>query len=267
MAERGRGAIINVTSQLSEVAQPHCAPYLASKGGGKLLTKAMAVDLARSGVRVNALAPGLTNTNLSPERPRKAAATWPRRAGTFRWAGRRSRRRWSERPSTLLPRRRATSPVPPWWWTAVTSQSESASLAGTPRSPPLPPGASLHPNAGRISGTAPHADTSHHPLGCARNFEGPGNEQRRSMKMSEQDRIGRLLREGHISRREFMARAAALGVGAAVPALFGQAAHAEEPKKGGRLAHGRHRRVHPATPWIPPSRSPSCRRSSRMGRP
>ena len=66
MAERGRGAIINVTSQLSEVAQPHCAPYLASKGGGKLLTKAMAVDLARSGVRVNALAPGLTNTNLSP---------------------------------------------------------------------------------------------------------------------------------------------------------------------------------------------------------
>ena len=33
MAKRGRGAIINITSQLEEVAQPHCAPYLASKGG------------------------------------------------------------------------------------------------------------------------------------------------------------------------------------------------------------------------------------------
>ena len=66
MAERGRGAIINITSQLEEVAQPHCAPYLASKGGGRMLTKGMAVDLAPSRVRVNALAPGLTNTNLSP---------------------------------------------------------------------------------------------------------------------------------------------------------------------------------------------------------
>ena len=66
MAKRGRGAIINITSQLSEVAQPHCAPYLASKGGGRMLTKGMAVDLAQSGVRVNALAPGLTNTDLSP---------------------------------------------------------------------------------------------------------------------------------------------------------------------------------------------------------
>lgn len=66
MADRGRGAIINVTSQLSEVAQAHCAPYLAAKGGGRMLTKAMAVDLAASGVRVNALAPGLTNTDLSP---------------------------------------------------------------------------------------------------------------------------------------------------------------------------------------------------------
>jgi len=66
MAERGRGAIINVTSQLEGVAQPHCAPYLASKGGGRMLTRGMAVDLAPTGVRVNALAPGLTNTNLSP---------------------------------------------------------------------------------------------------------------------------------------------------------------------------------------------------------
>ena len=66
MAERGGGAIINITSQLEEVSQPHCTPYLASKGGGRMLTRGMAVDLAASGVRVNALAPGLTNTSLSP---------------------------------------------------------------------------------------------------------------------------------------------------------------------------------------------------------
>jgi len=66
MAAQKEGAIINVTSQLSEVAQPNAAPYLASKGAGRMLTKSMAVDLASAGIRVNALAPGLTNTDLSP---------------------------------------------------------------------------------------------------------------------------------------------------------------------------------------------------------
>ncbi|MBL8056585.1 MAG: SDR family oxidoreductase [Anaerolineales bacterium] len=57
--------IINVTSQVADVAQPDCAHYYASKGGGKQLTKAMAIDLAAYHIRVNALAPGLTVTALS----------------------------------------------------------------------------------------------------------------------------------------------------------------------------------------------------------
>lgn len=65
MREHRGGSIINVTSQLSEVAQPHSAHYAASKGGGKMLTKAMALDLAPYGIRVNALAPGLTNTPMT----------------------------------------------------------------------------------------------------------------------------------------------------------------------------------------------------------
>ncbi len=61
MAKVGGGAIINITSQVAEVAQPLSAHYHASKGGGKMLVKAMALDLAEYNIRVNALAPGLTD--------------------------------------------------------------------------------------------------------------------------------------------------------------------------------------------------------------
>lgn len=65
MKDAGGGSIINVTSQLCEVAQPNSVHYAASKGGGKMLTKAMALDLSPFGIRVNAIAPGLTNTNMT----------------------------------------------------------------------------------------------------------------------------------------------------------------------------------------------------------
>ncbi len=61
MAKAGGGSIINITSQVAEVAQPLSAHYHASKGGGKMLVKAMALDLAEYNIRVNALAPGLTD--------------------------------------------------------------------------------------------------------------------------------------------------------------------------------------------------------------
>ncbi|HEV8679401.1 MAG TPA: glucose 1-dehydrogenase [Stellaceae bacterium] len=61
----GGGSIINVTSQLAEVARPERAAYVASKGGGRSLTHAMAVDLAEHGIRVNAIAPGPTLTGLT----------------------------------------------------------------------------------------------------------------------------------------------------------------------------------------------------------
>lgn len=61
MARTGGGSIVNITSQVAEVAQPMSAHYQASKGGAKMLTKSMALDLAVHGIRVNALAPGLTD--------------------------------------------------------------------------------------------------------------------------------------------------------------------------------------------------------------
>jgi glucose 1-dehydrogenase len=69
MAERGGGSIINTSSQLAEgAANPRSAHYLASKGGSRMLTRGMAVDLAPHNVRVNALAPGVTVTNLTRQR-------------------------------------------------------------------------------------------------------------------------------------------------------------------------------------------------------
>lgn len=61
----GGGSIVNVTSQLAEVARPERAAYVASKGGARSLTHAMAVDLAPHNIRVNAIAPGPTLTGLT----------------------------------------------------------------------------------------------------------------------------------------------------------------------------------------------------------
>jgi NAD(P)-dependent dehydrogenase (short-subunit alcohol dehydrogenase family) len=76
MAAAGGGSILNVTSQVSDIAQPDCAHYFASKGGGRSLTRAMAIDLARHNIRVNALAPGLTNTGMTKGTQHEGMETW-----------------------------------------------------------------------------------------------------------------------------------------------------------------------------------------------
>jgi NAD(P)-dependent dehydrogenase (short-subunit alcohol dehydrogenase family) len=69
MATAGGGSIINTSSQLGEgAANPNRAHHLASKGGSRMLTRAMAIDLAPHNIRVNALAPGVTVTNLTRRR-------------------------------------------------------------------------------------------------------------------------------------------------------------------------------------------------------
>lgn len=62
MAAVGGGAIVYTTSQLATVARPGLAHYCAAKGGVTQLVKGMAVDLAGHSVRVNAVAPGPTET-------------------------------------------------------------------------------------------------------------------------------------------------------------------------------------------------------------
>ncbi|MGO8833067.1 MAG: glucose 1-dehydrogenase [Roseiarcus sp.] len=65
MIPRGRGRIINVCSVQSELARLNIAPYTASKGAVKMLTKAMATDWGKHGIRVNGLGPGYFRTPLN----------------------------------------------------------------------------------------------------------------------------------------------------------------------------------------------------------
>ena len=65
-AARGGGSIVNITSRLATIGVPTMAIYGASKGALLALTRWAAVELAPHGIRVNAVAPGLTETALSP---------------------------------------------------------------------------------------------------------------------------------------------------------------------------------------------------------
>jgi len=83
MIERGKGSIINLASTTgAHDACAHAAAYVTSKGGVMLLTRAMAIDHAKAGIRVNALCPGPTDTPmlrkaLTPDQLEAFALTYP----------------------------------------------------------------------------------------------------------------------------------------------------------------------------------------------
>lgn len=64
MVKQRSGAIVSVASVVSSVGMPDLAAYAASKGAIAQLTKVLAVEYGEHGIRVNAVAPGVVETNI-----------------------------------------------------------------------------------------------------------------------------------------------------------------------------------------------------------
>lgn len=65
MIARKRGKIINISSVQSELGRQTIAPYTATKGAIKMLTKGMCADWAKHGIQINAIGPGYFKTPLN----------------------------------------------------------------------------------------------------------------------------------------------------------------------------------------------------------
>jgi len=76
MIEQGGGVIINNSSGWGLVGGDAAVAYCASKGGVVLLTKAMAIDHGRQGIRVNCICPGDVDTPMLPEDARMRGLKW-----------------------------------------------------------------------------------------------------------------------------------------------------------------------------------------------
>jgi 3-oxoacyl-[acyl-carrier protein] reductase len=67
MVERGSGAIVNVASRLGQIGAIEVAHYCAAKAGLMGLTRALAREFGPRGIRVNSVAPGLTESDMTTE--------------------------------------------------------------------------------------------------------------------------------------------------------------------------------------------------------
>jgi NAD(P)-dependent dehydrogenase (short-subunit alcohol dehydrogenase family) len=84
MQKQRSGTILNISSMASQYGIPYVIAYTASKSAIEGMTRAMAVELAPYGIRVNCLAPGFIKTNMSslalkkdPERKKKVLSRTP----------------------------------------------------------------------------------------------------------------------------------------------------------------------------------------------
>ena len=83
MIRARQGRIVNVASIVGQRANPGQANYAAAKGGLIAFTKTVAAEVARRGVTVNAVAPGLIDTDMTEDVGEQLLAAVPaRRAGT-----------------------------------------------------------------------------------------------------------------------------------------------------------------------------------------
>lgn len=87
MIARRRGKIINTCSLMSDFGRPTTGPYTASKGGLKMLTRAMCADWARHNIQINGIGPGYFRTEMTQALVADAAFTqWvEKRTPAGRW--------------------------------------------------------------------------------------------------------------------------------------------------------------------------------------
>jgi gluconate 5-dehydrogenase len=87
MIPRQRGAIVNTCSVMSELGRPTIVPYTASKGAVKMMTKGMAAEWGKHGIRVNGIGPGYfaTEMNTSLVNDEKFSAWVAARTPLGRW--------------------------------------------------------------------------------------------------------------------------------------------------------------------------------------
>jgi NAD(P)-dependent dehydrogenase (short-subunit alcohol dehydrogenase family) len=84
MTQQCSGVILNISSMASQYGLPNVIAYTASKSAIEGMTRAMSVELAKYGIRVNCIAPGFIKTNMStlaldkdPERKKKVLSRTP----------------------------------------------------------------------------------------------------------------------------------------------------------------------------------------------
>ena len=88
MKARRRGKIVNVCSLASDLGRPHIVPYAASKGALKMMTRALAVEVAPFNVQVNGIVPGFFRTEMNAPLVANAEfSAWvAKRTPAGRWA-------------------------------------------------------------------------------------------------------------------------------------------------------------------------------------
>jgi gluconate 5-dehydrogenase len=88
MQARKRGKIINMCSLASDLGRPNIVPYATSKGALRMMTRALAVELAPFNVQVNGIAPGFFKTEMNaPLVADPAFSSWvAKRTPAGRWA-------------------------------------------------------------------------------------------------------------------------------------------------------------------------------------
>ncbi|HSV82547.1 MAG TPA: SDR family oxidoreductase [Ramlibacter sp.] len=69
MREKGGGAIVNIASVVAIAGQPGYLQYVASKGAVLAMTKGLAKEVGKHGIRVNCIAPGFVLTDATKDRP------------------------------------------------------------------------------------------------------------------------------------------------------------------------------------------------------